>query len=99
MPATWVLTLSGTLPRFVLPDPDLPPPGDPALVAVLASVLVVLGLVGVVSAWAERRFSWSGFASLLAGATLFIWLWEAERAFDPMSVPEAFIEVLARIVR
>ncbi|WP_299647849.1 hypothetical protein [uncultured Jannaschia sp.] len=91
--------MSASLLRVVLPDLDLPPPGDPALLTVLASLLAVLGLVGLVAAWAERRVSWLSVLTLIVAAALFVWLWDAERAFDPMSVPEAFIEMLARFIR
>lgn len=83
-----------------IPDLDLPPPPDVALLTVVATVVTALGFMGLVTGWVEKRLSLISLASLLFGAVLFFWVWEAEREdFGWLAVPEAFIELVARALR
>lgn len=84
----------------MLRDLDLPVPGDPAVLIVIAAVTSALGLLGLVAGWVEGRLSVASLLSALLGAALFLWMWEIDRAgFGPMSVPMAFVEIVARILR
>ena len=82
-----------------VPDLDLPPPGDPAVVVVVATTLLAISLTAVVSAWVERRFSAIGLLVLLLAAALLFWVWEADRSTTWTVVPESFVEMVARILR
>lgn len=83
-----------------VPSLDLPAPGDPVLVTVGASILAALGLMGLVTGWADRRVARLPLLSALVGAALLAWVWDADRdAFDAMTVPMAFVEMTARVVR
>ena len=83
-----------------LPHLPLPPPGDPDLVTVIGSVVLALGLMGLVTGWVDRRLAWLPLLSALIGAALLVWVWDADRgAFGVLTVPTAFVEIVARIVR
>lgn len=83
-----------------LPDLGLPDPGDADVLTVVATVVTGLALMGLISAWVEKRLSILSLAALIFGCATFFWLWEVDReAFTFLSVPEAFIELLARVVR
>jgi len=80
-----------------IPDLDLPVPGDPDLMIVIATVLLALGLAVTLSTAIERRLSWTGMVVTLLAAAMFFWLWEIDREeFGWVSVPEAFVEMIAR---
>lgn len=83
-----------------IPDLDLSEPSDPALLIVIATLVTALGVMGVMTGWVEKRLSFISVAATTFGAALFFWVWETDR--DEMgfiSVPEAFIELVARILR
>lgn len=83
-----------------LPDPDLPAPGDPAIVIVAGTVVLALGLMGWLTARVEGRRSLVSLGAVLVGAGLLLWVWDADReGFGWLSVPTAFVEMLARVVR
>jgi hypothetical protein len=83
-----------------LPDLGLPPPGDPAVVTVVGAVLAAIGALGLVTGWVDRRVSWAGLFSLALGAAMLAWVWEADRpAWDALTVPRAFVEMVARVLR
>lgn len=83
-----------------VPDLPLPTPGAPGLVTVAATILVALGLMGLVTGWSGRRLARLPLLVTLIGAGLFVWLWDADRdGFGPRSVPEAFAEVAAQVLR
>jgi len=87
-----------TLPS--VPPLGLPDPGDAAVLTVVATVVTGLGITGLFSGWAERRFSVISFGSLLFGLVLFFWIWEVDRdGFGWLSVPNAFVEMVARVLR
>jgi hypothetical protein len=82
-----------------VPDLPLPVVPDPDLFIVIATVLLALGLTGVVSAASERRASVLSILAVLLSLALFVWIWEADReAFGWIAIPEAFIEMVARFV-
>ncbi|TFL20087.1 hypothetical protein [Jannaschia formosa] len=82
-----------------IPDLGLPAPGDPDLLLVIATVLLGLGLTVTVSAWIERRRSWIGVFVTLLAVAMFLWVWEADReGFGWVRVPEAFVEMIARML-
>lgn len=84
----------------MIPELPLPPVPDPYLIVVLATCVLALGASAFLSGWAERRFSIIGFLVTLVGIALFVWIWDADRAaFGIATVPEAFIEIIARIIR
>ncbi|WP_339646134.1 hypothetical protein [Jannaschia helgolandensis] len=86
------------LPPF--PDLGLPAPGDPAVLTVVATMVTGLALMGLVTAWVERRLSLTSLAAFILGCALFFWLWETDReGFRFLSVPEAFVEMVARVIR
>ncbi|WP_179378927.1 hypothetical protein [Jannaschia marina] len=83
-----------------LPDLGLPAPADPLLLVAIATIVSAFGLLGLVTGWVERRLSVAALFAALLGAALFFWVWETDRAaFDWLIVPEAFIELVARILR
>lgn len=83
-----------------IPDLDLPGPGDPAVLTVVATLVSGLAVMGLITAWVEKRFSPISMGVLILGAALFFWLWEVDReGFGLLSVPEAFVEIVARILR
>ena len=82
-----------------LPDPDLPPPPDPAVVVVIGTVVGGLGLAALATGWVERRLSWAGLFAAAVGLGLLLWAWDADRGAGPGLIPEAFVEVVARILR
>lgn len=83
-----------------VPDLGLPPPPDVALLTAIATVVAALGFMGLMTGWVEKRLSLVSVASLVFGAVLFFWVWEAGREdFGWLSVPEAFIELVARVLR
>lgn len=83
-----------------IPDLDLPTPPDAALLTVIATMVVALGFMGLVTGWVERRLSLISVVSLLFGAVLFFWIWEADReGYGWISIPESFIELVARVLR
>lgn len=83
-----------------VPNPDLPAPGAPDIVTVAAAILVVLGLLGLVTGLTRGRLARLPLLAALVGAGLFFWLWDADReGFGPRSVPEAFVETAARVIR
>ncbi|WP_371156665.1 hypothetical protein [Jannaschia sp. 2305UL9-9] len=86
------------LPAF--PDVGIPAPGDPDVLIVISTVLFAVGTMGIVSAMVDKRVSWSGVFALLLAAALMFWAWEGQRDdFGWISIPEAFIEMLARVLR
>lgn len=86
--------------RPAIPDLALPDPGDADVLIVIATVVTLLGLMGLVTGWVEGRFSSISLGAALLGGALFFWLWEAERdAFTAIRIPEAFVEIVARTLR
>lgn len=77
----------------------LPPPGDPDIVVVIATIVGGLGLAALTNGWVERRLSKSGLFATLVGALLLFWVWTGQDAFGLEIIPESFIEVLARLIR
>ena len=93
-----VADLLAAIPR--VPDLDLPTPADPDLLIVVATFVTMLGLLGLASGWVEQRLSKISLTSTLFGAALFFWVWETDRdGFGWIALPEAFIEIIARLVR
>ncbi|MGB3408930.1 MAG: hypothetical protein WBA67_15720 [Jannaschia sp.] len=86
------------LPR--IPDLNLPAPGDPDALIVVATIILAIGLMGLVSGWVDSRVSSvSVFAVFLAAALVF-WVWDVDRdGFGWLTIPEAFVEMVARILR
>ena len=82
-----------------LGDLDLPPVADWAVTIVIATVLLALAASALVTGWVDRRVSWAGLFTLVVSAGLFFWVWEADRDVGLSVVPEAFVEVVARIIR
>lgn len=83
-----------------IPDLGLPAPGDPAVLTVVATMVTGLALMGLVTAWVERRLSLISLVAVIFGFALFFWLWETDRdGFHFLSVPEAFVEMVARVIR
>ncbi|WGH79827.1 hypothetical protein [Jannaschia ovalis] len=83
-----------------IPDLPLPHPGDVDVLIVVATVVLLLGAAGLVSAWADGRRSAISLGAVLVGAALFFWAWEVERTgFDLARVPNAFVEMVARAIR
>lgn len=83
-----------------IPDLGLPAPADPPLLIVIATLVTALGIMGVMTGWVEKRLSLVSLMAALFGAALFFWVWEADReAFGFIAIPEAFIELVARILR
>lgn len=76
------------------------PPGDPTLVTVAATVLSAFGTMGLAAAWVEGRLSKLALGNFLLGTVLFLWLaLSTSDGFDPVAIPEAFVELIARILR
>lgn len=83
-----------------LPDLALPPVFDRAVIVVIATTLLAIGMSAFVSGWAERRPSTSGSLAVALSAAMFLWVWEADREGVTLAVvPEAFVEVVARVIR
>ena len=82
-----------------MPDYDLPDVPDWPVTIVIATTLLALSLSGLFSGWAERRISWQGLFAFIVAAGLFFWVWEADRTKTWRLIPEAFVEVAARILR
>ncbi|MEL7183103.1 MAG: hypothetical protein AAFY65_10055 [Pseudomonadota bacterium] len=83
-----------------LPDLGLPAPGDPSILIVIATSLLAMGLVAVLSAWVETRLSWAGLFATVLALALFVWVWEPDRAaFTFLTIPEAFVDLVARLIR
>lgn len=77
----------------------LPPPGDPELMVVIATVVGGLGIAALTNGWVERRLSKSGTFAMLVGVMMLVWVWSGQEQFGFVIIPESFIEVLARIIR
>jgi hypothetical protein len=77
----------------------LPPPHDPDLMVVVATIVGGLGLAAATNGWVERRVSKSGVFATLVGVLLLFWVWSAQQKFGFEIIPEAFIEIIARIIR
>lgn len=72
--------------------------GDPQLVTVVATCLAGLGVTGFLNGWADHRFSWLGLIISIGAGVLFV----ALQMQDPITIstiPEAFVEIVARIIR
>lgn len=83
-----------------VPDLDLPAPGDPDLMIVIATVLLALGLTALISAWIDRRRSLIAMLVTLLALAMVFWVWEADRdGFGWIAIPEAFVEMVARVLR
>ncbi|UWQ18570.1 hypothetical protein [Jannaschia sp. M317] len=83
-----------------IPPLGLPVPGDPEVLIVIATVLLALGLTALISGWVEKRLSWVAVFTIVLSAALFFWVWEGDRdGFGWISVPEAFVELVARVLR
>ncbi|GIT90973.1 hypothetical protein JANAI62_14280 [Jannaschia pagri] len=83
-----------------VPPLGLPAPGDPDVLIVIGTVVLAVGMMGFVSGWVERRVSWASVFALLLAAALFVWVWEPNREeFGWISIPEAFVEMVARVIR
>ena len=83
-----------------IPDLPLPEPVDPSVLLVVATVLFGLGLMGVVTAWVDRRFSLVSLLLLLLSFVIYVWVWDGDRdGVTLISVPHAFVDVIARILR
>ena len=77
---------------------ELPPIGDPALFIVLMTVLMALGASSVISGWAERRFPWLGVLVTLIASGGFAWV-GLQEGITLDTIPVAFVEILARLIR
>ncbi|MEM7642795.1 MAG: hypothetical protein AAF366_09725 [Pseudomonadota bacterium] len=83
-----------------VPSLGLPPPPDPDVLIAIGTVVTGLAAMGLVSAWVEKRLSLVSVFALLFGLALFLWVWEADReAWALIRIPEAFVELVARILR
>lgn len=83
-----------------IPDVDIPAPGDPDAMIVVSTVVFAVGMMGFVSGLVDKRISLAGIFALLLAAVLMLWVWENDReGFGWISIPEAFVEMVARIVR
>lgn len=83
-----------------LPDLGLPGPPDPPLLIVIATLVSALGIMGLVTGWVEKRLSAMSLGATVLGIALFVWVWETDRdGFGWLSVPEAFVELVARVLR
>ncbi|SDY79403.1 hypothetical protein SAMN05444004_103154 [Jannaschia faecimaris] len=83
-----------------VPDLDLPVPSDPDLLLAIATVVAALGLMGLMTGWVEKQLSHVSLLAALIGAALFFWVWETDReSFGWIALPEAFIELVARVLR
>lgn len=83
----------------ILSDLGMPPPNDPALTVVIATLVAGFGLAGFTNGWVERRTSKSGLFAILVGVFLFVWVWQNQTEFGLSLIPESFIELLARMIR
>ena len=95
----WAALTAGWAALPPAPDLDLPPVFDWAVVVVIATTLLAISATAVVSGWVERRTSWFSLFALAVAAALFFWVWEANRTVTWTAVPEAFVEIVARILR
>ena len=77
---------------------ELPSIGDPALFIVLMTVLMALGASSVMSGWAERRFPWLGVLVTIVASCGFAWV-ESQEWIALDTIPVAFVEILARLIR
>lgn len=83
-----------------IPDLDLPAPGDADVLVVVSTVLLAIGVMATVAAWVDKRVSWAGLFAMMLAAALMFWVWEADRDdFGWISIPEAFVEMVARVLR
>ncbi len=82
------------------PEMPLPPPGDTDVITVVATVLLGLGTMGVVAAWVEGRFSSISAGTAVLALVMFYWVWDADREnWSFIRIPEAFVEMVARVIR
>lgn len=82
------------------PDLGLPRPSDPDLLIVIACVVAALGFMGLMTGWVEKRLSRVSLLATVFGLALFFWVWETDREdFRWIALPEAFIELIARVWR
>ena len=83
-----------------VPDLPLPRSGDPDIVLVAATLLFGLGLTGLVMAWVDRRLSVASAGTFLLSIMMFVWMaGTLDDPVGPIRISEAFVEVLARILR
>ncbi|MEM8851647.1 MAG: hypothetical protein AAGE03_16650 [Pseudomonadota bacterium] len=83
-----------------VPTLGLPPPPDPDALIAIGTIVTGLAAMGLVSAWVEKRLSLVSVFALLFGLVLFLWIWDADReAWGLIRIPEAFVELVARIIR
>ncbi|WP_298435864.1 hypothetical protein [uncultured Jannaschia sp.] len=98
--ALWARLRAGWADLPSIPDLPLPHPGDLDVLIVIATVVTMLGIMGVVTAWVDRRVSAKSLLATLVGIALFFWVWEVDRdGFGLIRIPEAFIEMVARVIR
>ena len=77
---------------------DLPHLPDVELFTVLMTVLLALGASSFIAGWAERRFSLIGFGVTAIALGGFVWVGQQE-GFGLDTIPYAFIEITARLIR
>ncbi|MCK0167881.1 hypothetical protein MWU52_10005 [Jannaschia sp. S6380] len=83
-----------------LPNLGLPPPGDPDVMVVVSVVLAAMGLTALLSARIDGRRSYASLFATGLAAALMAWVWESDReGFGWLTVPMAFVELLARVIR
>ncbi|PWJ21978.1 hypothetical protein [Jannaschia seohaensis] len=98
--ALWARVTEGWAGLPSLPPLGLPAPPDPDLLIVIATSLMALGLTAALSARIDGRRSWAGRFAVILSAGMFFWVWEAARSgFGWTTIPAAFVEVAARILR
>lgn len=71
---------------------------DPHTILVLATFFAGLGLISFLSGWAEGRFSKLGFVLTASAIGMFVWV-QMTVGIQAASIPEAFIEIIARLLR
>ena len=71
---------------------------DPHTILVLATFFLGLGMTSLIAGWAEARLSKVGLGLSMASVGLFVWV-HASVGLTASAVPEAFVEIVARIFR
>ena len=71
---------------------------DPDVVLVLAVFWGGLGLIGLLAGWADGRLSPVGFITTLSAIGLLVW-YHLEIGLTISAIPEAVIEIIARLIR
>jgi hypothetical protein len=76
----------------------MPPIPDPALIVVIVTVMWALGSSALLAGWAEGRVSRVGVAVGTVAVAGVFWIWQ-QMGLSLSTVPTAFIEITARIIR